>query len=174
LLRWDTSSEINNDYFEIEVAIGEDAVGNQLFEAIGKVRGMGTTNQEQYYQFVDETPGKSGNRYYRLKQVDYNGGFNYSPIRLVNFSEIDVDALAYPNPFYNHLKLRYNSKVEKRMDIYLVDAQGRKIEHYNEAVVEGTQDILLNIQNQLPAGVYFLQLEDQQKVQTFRLTKVKP
>ncbi|MEM9821876.1 MAG: S8 family serine peptidase, partial [Bacteroidota bacterium] len=160
LLKWDTASEINNDYFDIEVAIGEAAVGNNEFQVLGRINGRGTTNQLSHYQFMDKTPGKIGNRYYRLKQVDLDGVFNYSPIRLVNFDAIESEVMVYPNPFIDQLKIRYQSEEEKQMDIFLVDAQGRLIQQFNETVVIGVQDLLLEVPNRLANGVYYLKLGD--------------
>lgn len=81
LLRWETSSEMNNDYFAVE-RLNE----NGVFNIIGMVDGNGTTSQPSYYTFTDEAP-YYGVNYYRLRQVDFNGDYAYSPIRTVEFSD---------------------------------------------------------------------------------------
>lgn len=74
LLEWSTASEINNNYFEIERSIdGQD------FEYIGEIQGKGNSSSNINYQFIDEYPKQTIN-YYRLKQVDYDGLFEYSKI----------------------------------------------------------------------------------------------
>ncbi|MEM8909890.1 MAG: T9SS type A sorting domain-containing protein, partial [Bacteroidota bacterium] len=172
LLKWDTASEVNNDYFEIELAIGEAAIQNNEFTTIGKINGIGTTSQASHYEFVDELPNKQGNRYYRLKQVDLDGSIAYSPVRLVNFAPIEASILVYPNPFVRNLKLRYTSDIAKPLDIELVDIQGRVIHREQQQVEVGGQDLLINAGNDLAAGVYFLRVAEADRVQTFRLTKI--
>jgi hypothetical protein len=75
LLYWETAIEQNNDRFEIERS--RDA---EVFEKIGTVHGSGTTSQPRSYSFSDAT-APAGINYYRLKQIDYNGQYSYSPIR---------------------------------------------------------------------------------------------
>ncbi len=70
-LNWETVSEINNEYFEIEHSL--DGID---FEMIGRVQGNGTTNLYHQYRFVHLNPS-NGNNYYRLKQVDYDSSFEY-------------------------------------------------------------------------------------------------
>ena len=79
LLSWQTATEINNDRFEIE-----RSNNGITFSKIGQVAGAGNSSILLSYQYYDENPLK-GNNYYRLRQVDIDGRFNYSPTRLVNF-----------------------------------------------------------------------------------------
>ena len=173
LLKWDTASEINNDYFEIQVAVGNEAVEDQLFESIGKVNGNGNTMQFSNYEFWDETPGKTGNRYYRLKQVDLDGQYQFSPIVMVNFSEIDSKIMAYPNPFYNYLKLHYNSSEAKILDIVMVDSKGSIIKQFQRPVIEGEQDLLLDIDENLSAGTYYIKIINDPNSRAIPLSKIR-
>jgi hypothetical protein len=81
LLNWATASELNNDYFIIEKATDE-----ALFSETGRVNGMGNSSQQNSYSFIDESPS-AGNNYYRLKQVDFNGAFEYSIIIVIDFTD---------------------------------------------------------------------------------------
>lgn len=98
LLRWQTASEENNDYFQME-----HSTDGSHFQPIGKVAGRGTTASPNNYSFRHTRPSKGAN-YYRFKQVDFDGKFSYSPIVHV---EIGLDALieAYPNPTTAFVKL---------------------------------------------------------------------
>ena len=90
LLQWQTASESQNKGFDIEAS--KDGV---RFEKIGFVAGNGTTNTRQDYSFKDE--GHSGVTYYRLKQLDFDGGFEYSKIiSIVRKDEKTVSV--FPNP----------------------------------------------------------------------------
>jgi hypothetical protein len=101
-LTWGTISEIQNEGFEIERS------NNGLYwEKIGFVRAQGTSTDYQSYQFIDSFP-KAGINYYRLKQFDFDGKFEYSNIAHVTF-ETDPNHLEiYPNPFSNELNFSKN------------------------------------------------------------------
>ena len=94
LLKWATAQEIDNDRFEIErSADGED------WSNIGEVKGAGNSSTEQQYSIVDENP-LNGVNYYRLKQVDVDGHFEYSTIAQVTFDLVasNTTLIVYPNP----------------------------------------------------------------------------
>ncbi len=78
-LTWNTISEINNDYFE--VLRSENGLD---WEIIDIVDGAGNSLEEQHYQSLDISPEwEAGINYYRVRQVDYNGAYKYSPTRSV-------------------------------------------------------------------------------------------
>jgi len=83
-VKWETNSEVNNDYFTIE----KSNDGTQ-FLPVGTVHGAGTSSATLSYSFVDDQPYQ-GINYYRLKQVDYDGQFTYSKTISVNVSEGDA------------------------------------------------------------------------------------
>jgi hypothetical protein len=96
LLKWITATELNNDYFIIEHSLnGLD------FVAIGEVAGAGTTTIRQNYSFIHNRPSYLNN-YYRLKQVDFDGAYEYSDVILVRINSLsdsdDFDFTMYPNP----------------------------------------------------------------------------
>lgn len=88
ILEWSTLTETNNDYFQIERKTSD------RFEPIGQVQGAGNSLSENSYRFVD-TDLQAGANYYRIKQVDYNGQFSYSPIRILRKQEEGYQL--YPN-----------------------------------------------------------------------------
>ncbi|MEM6700678.1 MAG: hypothetical protein AAF599_19895, partial [Bacteroidota bacterium] len=91
-LYWETASEYENDYFLVEKS--EDAIH---FETIGKVQGAGTTLVPQKYIFVDDASYSELTTYYRLKQVDFDGSFEYSSIISTKTKE-NANFKSYPNP----------------------------------------------------------------------------
>jgi hypothetical protein len=106
-LHWATASELNNNYFDVERSY--DAIH---WEWVGNVTGNGTTNQLTDYSFTDKSIATSQNMaYYRLKQVDFDGAFEYSDIRVVRFdgrAEM-LEIAAYPNPFNQEVTIHANS-----------------------------------------------------------------
>jgi hypothetical protein len=81
VLTWKTESEQNNAAFNIE-----QSTNGKDFQTIGTVKGNGTTAAAHTYTFTHEAPSVSIH-YYRLKQVDFNGQFTYSPVRAVAFGK---------------------------------------------------------------------------------------
>ena len=95
ILEWKTASEINNDYFEIQ-----RSTDSKNWTSIGDKPGQGTTNTEELYSFIDASTNALASNviYYRLKQVDNNGKFEYSEIRKISTSQTENYFKLYPNP----------------------------------------------------------------------------
>ena len=171
-LTWETQSESNNDYFDIELAIGDEAVLQDQFIVIGQQGGNGTTNIPTYYEFMDRQPKKAGNRYYRLKQVDTDGTYSYSPIRMVSFPS-GVQVEVYPNPFCSILKLHYQSSTAKELTIQLVDSQGRIVLATKKYAVEGEQTLDIPVDQTLTEGTYYLRIPEEKLFVTKALVKIR-
>ncbi len=171
-LTWETQSESNNDYFDIELAIGDEAVLQDRFVTIGQQRGNGTTNIPTYYEFMDRQPKKTGNRYYRLKQVDTDGTYAYSPIRMVTFPS-GVQVEVYPNPFCSVLKLHYQSSTAKELTIQLVDNQGKIVLSTKKYAVEGEQTLDIPVDQTLMEGTYYLRIPEEKLFKPRAVIKIK-
>jgi hypothetical protein len=106
-LHWATASEINNNYFHVE-----RSYDGRSFELVGEVKGNGNSQHQITYRFLDETISpKENTAFYRLKQVDYDGAFEYSDIRVVRFDgrAEAFEIAAYPNPFNNEVTIRIST-----------------------------------------------------------------
>lgn len=100
-LKWATSTEINNDYFTVERAVGLPNEKDLNFIEIAKVQGSGNSNIEQNYSFVDDSYSSNKSdlkTYYRLKQTDYDGQFEYFYPVLANCTIDQNEISIYPNP----------------------------------------------------------------------------
>mgnify|MGYP000082505637 CR=1 FL=1 len=97
-LKWATGTELNNDYFEIQ-----HSTNGIEFSTIDKVDGAGTTLNERTYEFAHKSP-KSGLNYYRLRQVDFDGNYEFSNITEVK-SELTRLSI-YPNPVQEQLNIK--------------------------------------------------------------------
>ena len=128
-LNWSTATETNNSHFEVERKFK-----NQEWEKIGEVGGAGTTIVPQTYSFKDDFSFKSyeGKILYRLKQVDFDGSYEYSKIVSVdvNFTPTNYSiSQNYPNPFNPNTKISYSiSKGEGNfVTIKIYDLLGKEI-----------------------------------------------
>jgi len=97
-LTWATATEKNNDRFEIQ----RSATGDEYI-TIGTVKGQGSTSMAHDYNFLD-SHALAGTSYYRLRQVDTDGTFSFSPVVAVQ-TEASTKAMLYPNPSANQLIL---------------------------------------------------------------------
>ncbi len=165
VLKWETASELNNDFFTIERSIyGEH------FEPVMEIKGSGTTTERKRYQAEDRSP-YSGRSFYRLSQTDFDGTRSYSHVVLVDVSEVQDGVMAlYPNPVSNAetLSMDYNAQHDGVIKIVIFDATGRLITAGTHPVNKGNNTISFIVEFS-SGGVYFLQVGNGQRNQGFRL-----
>lgn len=146
LLEWRTLSEQNNDYF-----IVQRKTGNGDFEDMVQIDGSGTSYQPITYQWLD--PDRSfDTAYYRIRQVDFNGAFEYSEVRIVVRSN---DVKLYPNPAKGTLHIQ-TGQITENDAVILTDSPGRIYNCPMEKTSDGrwlSLDVSL-----LSPGVYTVQV----------------
>ncbi len=168
LLIWRTASEQNNAGFEVQ----RKSQGGE-WNALGFVRGRGTTTEAQSYSFLDRTA--SGKVQYRLKQVDFDGRFEYSPIVEVDAGLPKTFALEqnYPNPFNPTTVIAYQLPTASDVSLKVYDVLGKEVMTLvNERQDAGLYNYALNAAN-LASGVYFYRLQAGNFVQTKKMMLVK-
>jgi len=154
-LSWSTSSEINNSGFDIERTL----TGTAVWTKAGSVTGNGTTNESKSYSFTERV--NTGKYSYRLKQMDFNGNFEY--FNLSNEIEVgipDVYKLSqnYPNPFNPSTKIDYDIPFDGNVSILLYDISGREVAKLvNEVKTAGYYTAVFNGSN-LASGMYFYRI----------------
>ncbi|PHN04767.1 hypothetical protein CRP01_19845 [Flavilitoribacter nigricans DSM 23189 = NBRC 102662] len=159
-LRWETATELNNDFFAIEHA--GDGVH---FKELERVPGFGTSQESHRYQFTDLHP-VSGNNYYRLRQTDLDGTFTYSEIRVASISASSQTARLYPNPVGDYLEINWTESIDTTLPYSLIDQWGREVQSGILSLQSGRAR-LEDLEGSLPAGIYFMRVGDQ----LFRLVK---
>ncbi len=159
LLNWLTGYELNNDYFNIERST--DGVN---FEIIGKVNGMGTINGASIYSFADEnTP--FGKVYYRLVQFDYDGKSEKSFLISIN-NETTLGLQVAPNPFTNDTEIFVRSNADSKVNVRITDLSGHSIV---EVIHKANEKLLVG--EELPVGVYILQVQINEVIKTVKIIK---
>jgi hypothetical protein len=168
---WQTSWEKNNSHFEVQ-----RSADGQAFTAIGEVAGQGTSTQLHNYTFADKEGLEqgAGKLYYRLKQVDFDGAFEYSPVRVLMlphkaFSIAEVG----PNPFDRQLKVQINSQASEHLQIRLLNSQGQTVLEESMFMETGAEEktIQLNNSGKLEAGLYLMEVRSAKSRELFRLLK---
>jgi hypothetical protein len=145
MLNWQTESEMFNSHFEIE-----KSTDGMTFSQIGSIEGAGTTIENQYYEFTDIAP-KKGVNYYRLKQVDFDGKFEYSMIVSVEISE-EASIVIAPNPVRQNSELTIFANDLDNYDFVLMDMTGKIVKSY-----QGLNDNIIQITDLNPA-LYIYQI----------------
>jgi hypothetical protein len=146
-LDWVTLSEVNTDKFIVERS--EDG---QNFEEIGIVIAAGNSNEELHYKFFDKQP-LANLEYYRIKQVDVDGQFVYTPIVTIQRRDI-VSLSLYPNPANDHVVVDLSTEQNSSGTVSLIDGNGKRIwiEEY-DCISNGQCEVSLDLK-ELGSGIY--------------------
>lgn len=153
-LNWSTATETNNRGFSIERSSGSE------FETIGFVNGSGTTTERRSYSFTDDNV-LSGTYTYRLKQIDFDGSFQYSNGVEVNvFSAKDFTLTQnFPNPFNPTTTIEYGLQTKSNVKITVLNSIGQEVALLvNESKEAGYHQVQFNAVN-MPSGVYFYRIQ---------------
>ncbi len=148
LLTWATATELDNRGFGIEVS-----TDGKVFKEIGYVAAEGSASSTaRSYSFVDAAEGKTGPRYYRLRQDDRSGPAHYFGPQLLTFEAPVATLAAYPTQFGPDLTVALTSPTAAPATLRLLDQLGREVWHQD--VAPGTAP--LRVQPTCAAGSYFL------------------
>lgn len=146
ICKWETGSELNNDFFTIERS--QNALN---WESIGQVDGVGNSSEAIIYSFRDAKPFY-GLSYYRLKQTDFDGTYTYSNITSVEANKIDSDFFKiYPNPTSSSFVL-YAEEVEIAQ-VHIVNVLGKELKEI--VPIQDGNNLYFDVQG-LEKGVYFV------------------
>jgi photosystem II stability/assembly factor-like uncharacterized protein len=173
-LFWKTASELNNQGFEIQRKLE-----NSEWVTIGFTKGQGTTTQNNSYEFSDNvTHINSGIVQYRLKQIDFNGDYEYSDIVEVQIAPAKFSLQQnYPNPFNPSTKINWQSPVASWQTLKVYDILGNEVATLvNEYRNAGSYEIAFNsssIKHYTSSGVYFYRLQVGNFVETKKMILLK-
>ncbi len=184
LLNWQTATEVNNYGFQVEmtsprpspyqgegVPIDRDGRG---WEKIGFVQGNGNSNSTKSYSFTDATP-PSGKVQYRLKQIDFDGKYEYSSVTELKIETPSQFKLAqnFPNPFNPETIISYQIPVTGHVSLKIYDVLGNEVSTLvNKETEAGSYQIKFD-GGKLSSGVYFYKLQSGNFVQIKKLLLMK-
>ncbi|NJK83271.1 MAG: T9SS type A sorting domain-containing protein, partial [Saprospiraceae bacterium] len=139
--------ELNNEGFNIERSFN-----GKEWKTLGFLAGNGTTVEAQHYTFLDEQP-KAGVNYYRLKQMDFDGAFEYSDIVVVNFElgGVKDELQVFPNPASGNFQV---ALPQANARLQLFNAQGSLV----KAFIAADKNFTINIAD-LASGIYLLKAQ---------------
>ena len=164
---WSTSSEINNESFEVQRA-GPDL----SFKTINQIDGAGNSNSLLFYSHIDENPLK-GMSYYRLKQIDYDGEYEYSEVVSVYFESDNssgFEFFIYPNPTSGASEVTLNTnnlnEYITEWEVTLCDIAGTILKKSTISAESSMQKIHIA---DLTAGMYLITLRNSKEQKTHKL-----
>jgi len=153
VLEWTTATEINNNHFTIERS--QNGIN---WQTVDKVNGAGNSSSRRDYMLTDIEINKESS-YYRLKQTDHDGTYEYADIIYVNkCQDNEIASLAvYPNPSNGQFELRFEGNTTDISAIDVVNAQGHKI--YSSSGFQSKFDL----SNHVP-GLYFINVRQNSEI----------
>ncbi len=166
IVLWTTATEINNNFFQLE-----RSPDGKNFEVIGIVDGNGTTNEQVDYEFKDADP-YFGLAYYRLKQVDYDGQFEYFDYILINNESLrkGISATVCPNPTTpDNLNFHFETGDQNsKISTTLYDLSG-KIFYQKQFNFQSYEERIKIEPGRIPAGFYLLEVKQGFNKKTIRV-----
>ncbi len=175
LMTWATASEMSNSGFEVQVS-----TDGTNFRKIAFVASLAiNSNSLLKYSYLDEVSGKSGARYYRLRQIDQDGKNVFSPVRVVNFSggpegPRQATLTAYPNPFADgdRLTLVVQTATAGNAHLQVMDLLGRELSRQDFTTEGGITEVNISGTTRLTNGIYLAKITlATGEVKTIRIQK---
>jgi Secretion system C-terminal sorting domain len=160
-ITWQTAIEKNNAYFDIE----RSEEGN-TFRSIGQVKGKGNTSSGFNYSFLDEKPYEDIN-YYRLKQMDFDGSFEYSSVIAVKNMPKKGHFVVSPNPISDVLNIEYFGKNNDTRSIEIYDVFGKLVYQ----VTNDLQETEISTDH-LQLGTYFYKINQNGAIHIGKFLKI--
>ncbi len=152
MLNWSTASEINNKHFLVERSM--DGIN---YQTIAAVAGAGNSTTVKSYSYLDAGLA-IGTYYYRLKQVDFDGKYSYSSVRIIRLGAgVAASVQIFPVPFQNVIHIGLNQEFASPTLVRLLDLNGKVLVQQNFIGVDGDNLFKLEV-SQVPAGSYVIEV----------------
>lgn len=167
-LNWSTATELNNNGFEVQRKSGDE------FVTVAFIKGAGTTTETQNYSYSDKNLAV-GKYSYRLKQVDFNGTFEYSNVINVDLyspNEFVLDQ-NYPNPFNPSTIISFSVPQSSFVTLKVYDVLGNEVSTLvNETKEAGKYNVSFDAAG-LSNGVYFYSINSDNFTSTKKMILMK-
>lgn len=167
-LNWSTATELNNSGFEVQ-----RKVGTSDWNSVGFIVGFGTTTNQNNYSYTDQSP-VFGKNIYRLKQIDYDGTFEYS-------QEVEVELVPseyilqqnYPNPFNPGTTINFNIPKEDFVNVTIFNSLGEKVAIVMDGIMSAGSHTLTFEANGFASGLYILKMTSGSYSNTIKMNLMK-
>lgn len=154
-LNFETASEIGSSHFVIE-----NSIDGRYYQAIGSINASGTSNISKSYKYIHQNP-RTGNNYYRLKQVDIDASFEYSKTIRVYVKSSDLNHRIFPNPALRDIDVYFYQTDENEITYYLFNGNG---EILSSQQLDSKASKISFDGNTIPPGIYFIRAVENRKL----------
>jgi len=167
-LRWQTASERNSAFFEVQAS-----TNGRTWQALARLDAAGASTSPRTYRYLDRTLARYGAPlvYYRLRQVDRDTTAHYSPVVSLRPAALTWSLTAYPNPFVTELTAELLSSETGPITALLVDGLGRVVLRRELVGFADRQLLALDEAHRLPRGRYLLYVRQNSHVATVQLVR---
>ncbi|RJP72424.1 MAG: T9SS C-terminal target domain-containing protein [Ignavibacteriales bacterium] len=170
-LNWKTATEVNNYGFNVE-----RRTKSEEWNTIGFVNGSGNSNSPKEYSYKDKTAA-AGNYTYRLKQIDNDGQFKYSPeveVAVNNIIDGYILEQNYPNPFNPATSIKFGFNNDTEVNLLVFDQIGNQVATLFSGKAEAGRiyNVEFNAEG-LSSGIYFYRLETPLKSEVRKMLLMK-
>ncbi len=167
-INWKTVTELQNFGFEIQKKVGQS--GYDFFEKIGFIIGAGNSSSPKEYSFIDDLSDMNLYRnnifYYRLKQIDMDGAFEFSDEIFIELNPLNTlipenNSLSnnYPNPFNPSTTIRFGLPEKSNVKLTIYNSLGEEVSSLlDKELIEGYHEVEFNALD-LASGVYFYSIQ---------------
>jgi hypothetical protein len=156
-LNWKTATEVNNEGFDILRSVSPTA-NITKWEGVGYVEGHGSSSVPHEYSYTDRSIPSGGELFYRLRQNDRDGSFNYSQIVRVQLGGVNEFKLypAYPNPFTSSTAISFTIPAQQHVTVQVFDATGQMVDQVlDQEMQAGFHTVGFNASNLAPGAYRF-------------------
>ncbi len=155
------SSAIEDNFLGYEIEYSKNAL---QWRALDFMEGTGSGS----YEFIHKNL-KQGTHYYRLKMIDLDGSYEYSDMKSVRIQTSKPIVSIFPNPFNEQIKIITNSN--QKLEINIFDVLGKTIYSNILETNNSQQEFTIQMDKNLPSGIYYLQLKNEEEFQVVKLSK---
>ena len=159
-LDWSVASQIDVSHYEVQRSIN----GVSEFETIGKILSYGSSSEIVGYEYQDYDISRTGQYYYKIKQVDLDGHSSYTEVIVIDIAPIQVElprASVYPNPMVDDFTLEVETFEDGlNIEYVIMDVDGKLVTKQTrlaETVTAGKHIFLLSAKDLVP-GIYTMRI----------------
>lgn len=149
-LAWQSAGEINFDAYELQ-----RSTDGEKFETIARITGKGSSSQGATYTYEDKEVQPGITYYYRLKMMDNDGKFEYSPVRSASIASTGNEIKLYPNPTGGELFLEWQASGENELRVEVFKETSERVLLREYPITQGTNRLPIDARA-LPPGFYLL------------------
>lgn len=151
MVRWTTASESNSSHFEVQRSIN-----GIEWVSVGSEPAFGNSTTSRDYQHLDLN---GGNALYRIKQVDIDGRFIYTPIVSTSCTQKNIQLVIYPVPARDRLVVTLRSDHAFKTELQVVDAEGKVVKIVDASIVSGSNNFTIDV-SKFAQGEYSIHIAD--------------